>query len=202
MADENIVTEDAKMTEAEPVVEETKIEPTEVVSEDAKTPVEKDYKTKYEESLAAIREERAKRKELQAQVAETQTQPVVQPADDEVYRDYLGVKANAYIGMKMQTDPSFKDRLDIVEEFAKSMPIEQADEKAKALIFDRLQKEMSSEEPVVKPKQIKQGASSESEAENIPPSSYNDIVSGKANSQDARLLRETLKRFGGGVIRG
>jgi len=189
---------DANQEEAQPASDSSTEEAkqTENASEGAKTPVgAKDDRTKYEEALAALKEERERRKEAEKIVRESEDQEVPPShSDDAVYQDYLRTKADAYIAKQLTLDRTFKDRLDDIEYYMKQgHSIDMADKMAKADLADKLLTELAKEEKVEKPKQIKPNAAPEEESKPAP--TYADIKSGKAKGEGAEEFRRMLNTF-------
>ena len=152
---------DVPQAGAEPVVEPSATEPQQPVvgSEPVETPTGdgKDYKTIAENLSKALREEREKHKIEPV----TQPQPVV-PSEDETVKRFLATEANATIAVKLQTDPSFKDRVELVQDYvAKGYDINMADKLAKADIMDQILSAKSETKKPVIPNQIKPTATQE-----------------------------------------
>ena len=122
----------------------------------------KDYKAIAQQLSKDIQSKNQKIQELKnnppAPVKEEQKPPVdegVKRFEDTEKRS-LKAEANSEILMKLQTDPSFKERMNIVIDYvAKGHDIETADKFAKSDIMDKILKELPQEvQEVNKPKQI------------------------------------------------
>lgn len=141
---------DVNETEAETVIDPSSIEneQDEINSEVVK-PQEsdgKDYKKLYENVKTALQAERQKRKEVQPVQAEVVTQP--QEQTDEAYNRFLKVEATTYINNKLQTDPSFKDRIQEVTKYVEQgYTVDQADNLALADIARMVIQEATKGEP-------------------------------------------------------
>lgn len=123
----------------------------------------KDYKSIAEQLSKDIKEKNRKIQELKSQVTPPVTpspsqsaQAVSQVSEDDTVRRFLQTEANATIAVKMQTDPSFKERVAIVQEYvAQGYDINMADRLAKADIMDKILTSTSEETPAKQtPKQI------------------------------------------------
>lgn len=148
MNEEQVVNQGATPAESTPAEQQPVVgsEPVETPTGDGK-----DYKTLYENARKALQQEREAKKALKAQ-------PEVQPAipEDETVKRFLQTEANAAIAIKLQTDPTFKDRLEAVQEYvAQGNSIEMADKLAKGDIMDKiLSGSVSEQQETLKPKQI------------------------------------------------
>lgn len=127
------------------------------VKEDVKNP-ESDVSREYEKEKSnlrnireAIKKERERLESLKSQApSETVYEPPVQaqaPEGDDAVRRFLQAEANSLLALKMQTDPTFRDRLDIVRKEMENNPglnVEDADNRVKSRLFDEIVKQSSS----------------------------------------------------------
>ena len=118
----------------------------------------KDYKAIAEQLSRDIKEKNRKIQELKSQ---TPVEKQDEPQDETVKRFMdtekrsIKAEANYEILMKAQTDPTFKDRVDIVKSYVEQgYNIDMADRLAKADIMDKILTELPKEVEVNKPKQI------------------------------------------------
>lgn len=167
------------------------------VSEDAKTPEPKPIEDRYDELVIANRKEREKRRRLESQLKSIQPpQDLTEEGTGVDMRDLQMAKTNAYIARMVSTDPTFRDRLDRVEEFVKQgYDVEEADEKALAsLMRDVLKEAKTTPEKSNKPSKTETAATTEEEA----PSgvSYKDISSGKDKSIEAQKMKQAMDAYG------
>jgi hypothetical protein len=151
----------------------------------------KDYKTIAENLSKALREEREKNKKKQEPVEPVE---VPQTQDDTVKR-FLRTEADAYIAKKIAIDPSFKDRLDIVENYvSQGYTIDMADKLAKAEIMDKILAVNNQEEVINKPKQITPTATPETEAPKTTGNVLDDVLAGNREVEDPAII-EMLKKY-------
>lgn len=143
---------DVNETEAETVIDPSSIEneQDEINSEVVK-PQEsdgKDYKKLYENVKTALQAERQKRKEVPAVSVEKAAMQEPQEQTDEAYNRFLKVEATTYINNKLQTDPSFKDRIQEVTKYVEQgYTVDQADNLALADIARMVIQEATKGEP-------------------------------------------------------
>lgn len=139
MDEENVVKEAEAVTEV--VTDET--EQTAEQAEASSQPVDgKDYKAIAEQLSKDIKEKNRKIQELKSQ----KTVEVEAPAEDETVRRFVDTEkrsmraeANTEIIMMLQSDPTFKDRVDIVKDYVeKGYDIKMADKLAKSDIMDKI----------------------------------------------------------------
>lgn len=150
----------------------------------------KDYKSLYENAKIALRKEREAKKAVTT--APVVTQPEI--SEDETVRRFIQTEANATIALKLQTDPSFKDRVEIVQDYVKQgHTIEMADKLAKADIMDRILASGVTETATNKPKQIQPTAIPEPTEKQSTGNILDDIEKGLVDA-DPELVA-TLKKF-------
>jgi hypothetical protein len=190
MTNSNDVNEEVE-TSADSSTEENE-QPTDV-REDVNTPEGdgKDYKTIAENLSKALREERAKNKKQESvKPAESPQEP-----QDETVKRFLRTEADAYIAKKIAIDPSFKERLDIVENYvSQGYTIDMADKLAKAEIMDKILAVNSQEETINKPKQITPTATPEPEAPKTTGNVLDDVMAGNRDVEDPAII-EMLKKY-------
>jgi len=187
-----------------PTEAETVAEPTEN-NEQVQEPVEgvtpttdgKDYKAIAEQLSKDIKEKNRKIQELKASVQQpVPVQPVV--SEDETVKRFLQTEANATIAVKLQTDPSFKYRVELVQDYvAQGYDINMADKLAKADIMDKVLAESSSPNPVNIPKTVQPTAIPEQVKQQPTGNDLDDFLSGKIEigAEDAAALRDVLARY-------
>jgi hypothetical protein len=202
------------MTEEEVVVnnEEANLDPNQVEIEQTEEQVEalsqpvdgKDYKAIAEQLSKDIREKNIKIQEQKALLANASKivnneveQPVI--SEDDTVKRFLATEANATIAVKLQTDPSFKDRVEIVQSYvAQGYDINMADKLAKADIMDKILNESSTPTPVNIPKQIQPTAIPE-QPKPQTDGSLDDIQAGKVEVKldgiSSSELSEVLARY-------
>jgi hypothetical protein len=164
----------------------------------------KDYKAIAEQLSKDIKEKNRKIQE-QKKILEDAKQSipqVVQPviSEDETVQRFLRTEANATIAVKLQTDPSFKDRVEIVQNYvAQGYDINMADKLAKADIMDQILAESSTPVQSNPPKTPKPTATPEQVKPKSTGNILDDIQQGKA---DVKLdgisqadLGEVLARY-------
>jgi len=152
--------EDVKDDEAPIEDVQPQEEPTEEPVEGVTPPVEgKDYKAIAEQLSSDIKEKNRKIQELKSQ--QPQPQVVEEMPQDEAVKRFIETEerskkaeANSEILLKLSTDPSFVNRVEIVKDYvAQGFSIVDADMRAKADILDGITKEFAKE---VKTEPIKQ----------------------------------------------
>lgn len=201
MTDE--VKEDVKPEEATPAEPQTEeVQPqeeqTEQPVEGVTPPVDgKNYKAIAEQLSKDIKEKNRKIQELKAQPTQ---EPVVQPviSEDETVKRFLATEANATIAVKLQTDPSFKDRVEIVQEYVKQgYDINMADKLAKADIMDRILNETSVADKPEVINQMQPTATPEIVKPQPTGNSLDDVMAGKVDVEldDPQGLREVLEKY-------
>lgn len=207
MAEEPIAATEETSNSTASAPETTEV--TQNVSEDAQTPV-KTADEKYQETLAALREERQKRKakdseleEVKARLAQLESQDEEEePEEEEQPKKRRQTKAEALseLAIKLVKDPGFRDRLDLVEEkMSQGMTLEAADN---AVLADIARKMMTSTEgkaPQVAPKSINPTAIPESPSMRPTGNVVEDAIAGKLGIPEAQRLaiqrvREGLRR--------
>lgn len=123
----------------------------------------KDYKTQAENLTKALRAEREKNKRLRETVEKPAPAPVT--TEDPAVQRFLKTEANATIAVKMQTDPSFKDRVEIVQSYVEQgYDIDMADKLAKADIMEEILKGRTASTPVQPVTQMQPSATPEPQA--------------------------------------
>jgi hypothetical protein len=196
------VEEDVKTQETD--LDETEDEESEEESEVSQDAIEKEnYKR-------ALQKEREKSKKLQEEKralemakSESMTstpEPQVSEPDstDDINQQWERMKADVYLTRKMQEDPSFKDRLDLVRQEMEndhSLTAEAADMKVKSNIFDEMRK--SFEEPQENKKIIKQIKSTATPEPNVKPTRANlkDAREGNIKFEDNKELQTALNTY-------
>ena len=174
---------DVKQEEAtlDPVQDQE--EQTEEQVEALSQPVDgKDYKAIAEQLSKDIREKNRKIQELKAATQPVQQEQVTPPviSEDETVKRFLATEANATIAVKLQTDPSFRDRVEIVQAYvAQGYDITMADKLAKADIMDQILNESSAPVQAVIPKQITPTATPEQVKPQSTGNTLDDVQSGK-----------------------
>lgn len=143
---------DVNETEAETVIDPSSIENEQDESNsEVVKPQEsdgKDYKKLYENVKTALQAERQKRKEVPAVSVEKAAMQEPQEQTDEAYNRFLKVEATTYINNKLQTDPSFKDRIQEVTKYVEQgYTVDQADNLALADIARMVIQEATKGEP-------------------------------------------------------
>lgn len=138
-------------------------EQTEEQAEGVTPPVDgKDYKAIAEQLSKDIKEKNRKIRELKEQAPVQQPQDEVEKRFVDTERRSIKAEANYEILMKVQTDPTFKERVDIVKDYVEQgYTLEMADKLAKADIMDKILSELPKEEKINKPKQIETQATPE-----------------------------------------
>ena len=156
-------TNDVKQEEATITESSTVESQTSSVSEDVNT-----QDDKYENVRRALQAEREEKKALKEKLRELEDLKTYQPAqqqtqDDDAYKRFLQTEARSIILEKAAIDPSFRERIDLVKKVMeeRGVDVETADNMVKAKLFDRLTKEVSSQQREEQPKQIKTQATSE-----------------------------------------
>jgi len=136
--------------------ETTTVPPTEnneqetIVTEDVQKPV-----SNVQENLKiALQKERERRRAAEEQLR-TQTQYQAPMEEDETVKRFLNVEATTLINNKILTDPSFKDRADLVqaEMRASGKNIEDADNAVIARLFKEMTSVQDQEQIINKPPQ-------------------------------------------------
>jgi len=173
-------------------------EQTEEQAEAISQPVDgKDYKAIAEQLSRDIKEKNRKIQELKSQQSVAQVaQPVL--SEDETVKRFLATEANATIAVKLQTDPSFKDRVEIVQSYVEQgYNIEMADKLAKADIMDKILSEPSTPVQTNIPKQMQPSAIPEPVRQKPTGNSLDDIMGGKIDIdiEDPESLKEVLRRY-------
>lgn len=168
-----------------------------IVSEDVKPQDSdgKDYKSIAENLSKALREERAKNK---IETPHQQVVPTPAVSEDDTVRRFLQTEANATIAVKLQTDPSFKDRVELVQDYvAQGYDINMADKLAKADIMDKILAETSTHTPVSIPKTVLPTATPETVRPRLTGNDLDDFMSGKLSvgSDNETALRDVLSRY-------
>lgn len=162
----------------------------------------KDYKAIAEQLSRDIKEKNRKIQELKAQTSQprqqepTVTQPVI--SEDETVRRFLKTEANATIAVKLQTDPSFKDRVEIVQAYVEQgYDINMADKLAKSDIMDKILTEASTQSKHNIPQQIQPSAIPEAKKARLTGNSLDDIQKGLVGVDlpDADALREVIAKY-------
>jgi len=166
----------------------------EQVESDISTTDGKDYKAIAEQLSKDIQAKNRKIQELKGQ-PQSQVAPVqAEITEDETVRRFIQTEANATIAMKMQTDPSFKDRVDIVQSYVQQgYDISMADKLAKADIMDRILAAGASEAEVIKPKQITPTAIPETTVPQLTGNVLDDIEKGLVDVDPE--MAATLKKY-------
>ena len=199
MTDENkdVKQDEAKVEDVQPQKEQT-----EEQVEASSQPVDgKDYKAIAEQLSKDIKEKNRKIQEQKKILEDAkQVQQPVQPviSEDETVKRFLATEANATIAVKLQTDPSFKDRVEIVQAYvAQGYDINMADKLAKADIMDKILSEKSETETPVITNQMKPNAIQEQVRPQPTGNSLDDIQNGKVTlgMEDEEALREVLKKY-------
>ena len=130
------------------------------VSEDAKTQESdgKDFETKYQESLIALRKERQRRRDAEAGNSQPVQRDYAPEEQDDTVKRFLNVEATSLINNKLLTDPSFKERADIVKDemVRTGKQLEDADNAVLARLFKEsfLNKEEGESPKSKPPKQL------------------------------------------------
>ena len=123
----------------------------------------------------ALQKERERRKAAEAQLRQPQYQ--APESEDETVRRFLNVEATTLINNKLLTDPSFRDRVDLVKDemLRTGKNIDDADNAVLAKLF-RDMTEGQTEETIKAqpPKQLKTQASPETE-EKVSPETQAEI---------------------------
>lgn len=202
MAEEPIVATEETTPSTESATETSAVP--ETVSEDAQTPQKSDGE-KYQQSLKALREERARRKQASSEVEELRARLSKLEAQDEVDGDVEEEKpakkrvsrseALAELAFKVAKDPSFRDRLDLVEErMQQGMTLEQADNAVLADIARKLMSSAESDAPSKVPKSIPTEAIPEAPSKRPTGDIIKDVLEGRANipKEQAAAIRQVL----------
>ena len=138
-----------------------------IVTEDVQKPV-----SNVQENLKiALQKERQRRQAAEEQLRQTQAQVYQAPDEDETVKRFLNVEATTLINNKILTDPSFKDRADLVQDEMKhtGKTIEDADNAVIARLFKEMTSVQDQEQIINKPpQQIKTTAIPE-EKEKVDP---------------------------------
>lgn len=147
----------------------------------------KDYKTIAENLSKALREERAKNKA-------PQTTPQSQPQnEDETYRRFLQTEANAEIAVMLQTDPSFKDRVELVKNYVEQgYDIKMADRLAKGDIMDQILHGESQSAPTNIPKQMQPNVTPEPRVVHQTGDVYQDLRQGNLKVELGDISQQEL----------
>lgn len=208
---------DAKQEEAQTSVDPstTKEEQATNVSQDAKTenadgshnpfnPIDvenaaKDYQTKYEEAVKAMKQEREARKEEQekAQKLEERLQNLKQNTQEEEGETSFEEEQDKTIAL-INSDPFAQENLDLVEEKVRQgMDVRQAIDAVKAELLDRINAEGVSKEEINKPNLEKPTSASEPVISDTKDRiTLKDALAGKVDIDPAQLeaIRNHLPR--------
>ena len=153
------------------------------VSEDAQTQT-KSAEEKYQQMLTALREERGKRKQASSELEDLKARlEQLESQKEEKEEEFLPkritrTEALAELTLKMTQDPTFKDRLDLVEEkMSKGMTLEQADN---AVLADVARKmiQTSDTQPQTIPQSIKTTALPETTRPKMTGNILQDAIKG------------------------
>ena len=161
----------------------------------------KDYKAIAEQLSRDIKEKNRKIQELKSQA--NQPSPTPQSSapvisEDDTVRRFLQTEANATIAVKLQTDPSFKDRVEIVQAYvAQGYDINMADKLAKADIMDKILTETSAQVKPNIPQQIQPTAIPEVRKAKLTGNSLDDIQKGLVDVDlpDSEALRAVIAKY-------
>lgn len=140
----------------------------------------KDYKRIAEQLSKDIKEKNRKIQELKSKTAEQVVEPrVPQVSEDDTVRRFIQTEANATIAVKLQTDPTFKDRVSLVQEYvAQGYDVNMADKLAKSDIMDNILNTVSQELPAQPtPKQITPQAIPEKQVVKETGDGFKDFLS-------------------------
>lgn len=163
------------------------------VSEDAQTPT-KTAEEKYKEMLTALREERGRRKQASTEIEELRAKlESLESQKEEIDEEPVTrAEALAELTLKLTQDPSFKDRLDLVEErMTQGMTLEQADNAVLAEIARKMLN--SSTSPQTIPQSIKTTALPETTRPKLTGNILKDAVAGKLGIPEAQ--RKAIERI-------
>lgn len=163
------------------------------VSEDAQTPT-KTAEEKYKEMLTALREERGRRKQASTEIEELRAKlESLESKKEEIDEEPVTrAEALAELTLKLTQDPSFKDRLDLVEErMTQGMTLEQADNAVLAEIARKMLN--SSTSPQTIPQSIKTTALPETTRPKLTGNILKDAVAGKLGIPEAQ--RKAIERI-------
>jgi uncharacterized coiled-coil DUF342 family protein len=163
------------------------------VSEDAQTPT-KTAEEKYKEMLTALREERGRRKQASTEIEELRAKlESLESQKEEIDEEPVTrAEALAELNLKLTQDPSFKDRLDLVEErMMQGMTLEQADNAVLAEIARKMLN--SSTSPQTIPQSIKTTALPETTRPKLTGNILKDAVAGKLGIPEAQ--RKAIERI-------
>ena len=163
------------------------------VSEDAQTPT-KTAEEKYKEMLTALREERGRRKQASTEIEELRAKlESLESQKEEIDEEPVTrAEALAELTLKLTQDPSFKDRLDLVEErMTQGMTLEQADNAVLAEIARKMFN--SSTSPQTIPQSIKTTALPETTRPKLTGNILKDAVAGKLGIPEAQ--RKAIERI-------
>lgn len=163
------------------------------VSEDAQTPT-KTAEEKYKEMLTALREERGRRKQASTEIEELRAKlESLESQKEEIDEEPVTrAEALAELNLKLTQDPSFKDRLDLVEErMTQGMTLEQADNAVLAEIARKMLN--SSTSPQTIPQSIKTTALPETTRPKLTGNILKDAVAGKLGIPEAQ--RKAIERI-------
>lgn len=188
---------DVNKVEAETTTESTEEnKQTEKPAEGVTPPVDgKDYKAIAEQLSRDIKEKNRKIQELKGQPQkEAITEDETVKRFIETEKRSIKAEANYEILMKVQTDPSFKERVDIVKDYVEQgYTLEMADKLAKADIMDKILAESSKGEVQVnKPKQIETQAVPEKKTFEETGNPLKDFLN---NPDVPEAAKEAAKRY-------
>lgn len=166
------------------------------VSEDAQTPA-KTAEQKYQDMLTALREERGKRKQASSELEELRARLETLEARDGIEEEAptqtTHSEALAEVTSKMTQDPTFRDRLDLVEEkMTQGMTLEQADNAVLAEIARKMLYSSETSQQAV-PQSIKTTALPETTRPRPTGNTLKDAIDGKLGIPEEQRL--AIKRI-------
>jgi hypothetical protein len=153
----------------------------------------KDWKAVAEQMSRDLKEKNQKIKELKSH----NQNPSTVSSDEDSQKRFIRAEANATMALKLQIDPSFKSRVDIVRNYVEQgYDIDMADKLAKSDIMDQMLK-ASSPEPVQSITQLNPTAAPERQARKTTGNALDDFMQGNipAEIENAQALREVLAKY-------
>lgn len=174
--EESQSTEESSTEETE---QETSLEETqEVVSEDAKTQgTDKTWESKYKDMTVALRKERSRRKKAEKEIPESESKP---EPKTEVQERFMKTEARATIAYLQSKDPTFNERLSLVEDVMQKdgVTVEEADQRVKSLLFDKMASETVKDGETQTIKQLSPNADPEAPPQKTTGDKIKDIQKG------------------------
>ena len=149
----------------------------------------------------AMQKEREKRKKLQEQLNQVKAQPQSQEEDDpydQEKEEFEQIKADNLITRKLVSDPTFKDRVDLVKDYMEQHPGVDVDQADDAVLANFTRSALSEAKQVTQPvpNQITTSAVPETSAP-PPRANLDDVIDGKGTTGIPELDNSFRKLAGG-----